>query len=63
MNAELSWYRIPEVWLICVLLVGIEIGSFALVATAYRHTDTLRVAPHPIASPLPPSAAARPAED
>jgi len=62
MNAVLPWYRIPEVWLIWVLLVGIVIGSFALLATAYRHTDTLHVAPHPIASPLPPSSA-RPADD
>lgn len=63
MNAELSWYRIPEVWLIWVLLVGIVIGSLALVATAYRHTDTLRVAPHPIASPLPPSSAVQPSDE
>jgi hypothetical protein len=63
MNAPLPWYRIPEVWLIWFLLVGIVIGSLALVATAVRHPDTLRAAPHAIASPLPPSTAARPSDD
>jgi hypothetical protein len=62
MNVTLPWYRVPEVWLIWVLLVGIVIGSFSLLATAIRHPDTLREAPHPIASPLPPSTAARPAD-
>jgi hypothetical protein len=63
MNVILPWYRVPEVWLMWVLLVGIVIGSFALLATALRHPDTLQTAPHAIASPLPPSTATRPADD
>ena len=56
------WYRVPEVWLILVLLGSTMIGSLALVATAYRHTDELLKAPVSIASPLPPSSAAQPAD-
>jgi hypothetical protein len=60
MNAnQNTWYRVPEVWLIIVLLGSVVTGSLALVATAYRHPDALKVTPHSIASPLPPSAAAR----
>jgi hypothetical protein len=64
MNANKNrWYRVPEVWLILILLGSTMAGSLALVATAVRHPDTLPTAvPHTIASPLPPSAA-RPADD
>ncbi|HZP67800.1 MAG TPA: hypothetical protein VFB32_15970 [Rudaea sp.] len=58
-----TWYRVPEVWLILVLLAGMVAGSLALVATAVRHGDELVAAPGPLASPLPPAAAARPADD
>lgn len=58
-----AWYRVPEVWLILVLLGGTMAGSLALVATAVRHSDALHTpAPHALASPLPPTAA-RPADD
>ena len=57
-----AWYRVPEVWLILILLGGTMAGSLALVATAVRHGDALRTpAPHSLASPLPPTAA-RPAD-
>ena len=58
-----TWYRVPEVWLILVLLVSTMAGSLALVATAYRHGDQLPTPPPmSLASPLPPSAVARPAD-
>ena len=61
---QAAWYRIPEVWLILTLLAGAVIGSLLLVATAVRHNDDLHAAvPHSVASPLPPSAAARPSDD
>ena len=60
---EHAWYRVPEVWLILILLGGTIAGSLALVATAVRHGDALPIsAPRAIASPLPPSAA-RPADN
>ncbi len=63
MNARLNtWYRVPEVWLILVLLGSMVAGSFSLLATAIRHPDELTAAPRPIASPLPPSRAQTPAD-
>jgi hypothetical protein len=56
------WYVVPEVWLILVLIGSAMAGSLALVATALRHRDELVVAHRPIASPLPPSHAQRPAD-
>jgi hypothetical protein len=58
-----SWYRVPEVWLILMLLASTMVGSLALVATAYRHRDQLPTPPPiSLASPLPPSAAPHPAD-
>lgn len=57
-----AWYRVPEVWLILVLLGSAIAGSAALVATALEHRDDLVAAHRPIASPLPPSHAQRPAD-
>ena len=57
-----AWYRVPEVWLILILLGGMVTGSLSLVATAFRHGDQLLVTPRAIASPLPPDSAARPAD-
>ncbi len=52
MNAHLNaWYRVPEMWLVLVLLGGMVVGSLALVVTAYRHTDELPTTPQSIASP------------
>ena len=63
MNARINtWYRVPEVWLILVLLGSMIAGSFLLLATAMRHPDELSGAPRPIASPLPPSRAQVPAD-
>jgi len=56
------WYRVPEVWLMIVMLAATITGSLALVATAFGNRDELpRVGPR-IASPLPPTSAARPAD-
>jgi hypothetical protein len=64
MNAGINtWYRVPEVWLIVLLLGTMIIGSFMLLATAMRHPDELVSAPHSIASPLPPSRAQAPADN
>jgi len=61
---ENSWYRVPEVWLILVLLIGTMAGSLGLVATAVKHRDQLpSPAPMSLASPLPPSTAARAADE
>ncbi|MEP6938570.1 MAG: hypothetical protein ABI846_02315 [Rudaea sp.] len=57
-----SWYRVPEVWLIVLLLGAMVVGSFALLVTAVRHPDRVLEAPRAIASPLPPSQAPRPAD-
>jgi len=62
-NEVSCWYRVPEVWLVLVLIGSAVIGSLALVATALRHRDELVVAHPPIASPLPPSHARRPADE
>jgi len=48
------WYRVPEVWLMIVLLLAMVAGSLALVGTAFEHRDDLLRAGPTIASPLPP---------
>jgi hypothetical protein len=65
MNARSNtWYRVPEVWLMLALLASAVVGSLMLVATAIRHGDALPApTPHVVASPLPPSTAARPSDD
>jgi len=63
MTARLNtWYRVPEVWLILVLLGAMVSGSFCLLTTALHHPDEMRGAPRSIASPLPPSRAQAPAD-
>ena len=63
MNARLNaWHRVPEVWLILILLGSMVVGSLALVVTAVRHPDEVLSSPKAIAAPLPPSAAARPTD-
>lgn len=57
------WYSVPEVWLVLALIGSAVVGSLALVATALNHRDELVAAHRPIASPLPPSHAQRPADD
>jgi len=61
-TASNQWYVVPEVWLMLVMLTATVAGSLALVSTAYRHNDELRHVGTSIASPLPPSTAARPAD-
>ncbi len=36
----MAWYRVPEVWLMLVLLGAMVIGSFALLSSAIRTPDT-----------------------
>ena len=62
MTTSGRWYREPTVWLMLVLLGSTMAGSLGLVFVAYTHPDEL---PHRIdtmAAPLPPSAAAHPAD-
>jgi hypothetical protein len=62
MNAPLAraaatpWYRVPEMWLIVLLLGSTVIGSLSLVATAVRHPDAHVVVPgdQPRPSRIPP---------
>jgi hypothetical protein len=56
------WYRVPEVWLMIVMLLATMTGSLALVATAFEHRDELLHAGPSIASPLPPTSAPQPAD-
>jgi zona occludens toxin (predicted ATPase) len=49
------WYRVPEVWMILVMLGGMVVGSFWLLYQAVIHSDPSVEAPTPIATPLPPS--------
>jgi hypothetical protein len=58
-----QWFRVPEVWLVLFLIGSAVVGSLALVATALEHRDELVASHRPIASPLPPSHAQRPADE
>jgi len=60
MNVErCRWYRVPEVWLMIVLLGATMIGSVALVGTAFAHRDEIVQSGPAVASPLPPTVAHR----
>lgn len=58
--AFMAWYRVPELWLILVLLGATVIGSFALLATAIRTPDAHVTVPNDVPRPsrIPPSEAA-----
>jgi len=58
-----AWHRVPEVWLILVLLGATVIGSLSLVVTAVRSPDPQVTVPHdePRPSKIPPLHAAKPA--
>ena len=66
----IAWYRVPEVWLMLVLLGAMVIGSFALLSSAIRTPDTHIVVPNDVPRPsrIPPiqraptSEAAKPTE-
>ena len=62
-NEVSPWYRVPEVWLVLALIGSAVVGSLGLVVTALEHRDELVASRRPIASPLPPSHAQRPADD
>lgn len=55
-NARTPWFRVPEVWLMVVLLGATVLGSFALIASAVQHPDAHIAVPHdaPRSSKLPP---------
>jgi len=57
-----EWYTVGTVWLIVSLLAATMAGSLALVSTAFAHRDELPHVGRSIASPLPPTTAATPAE-
>lgn len=59
---QTRWFAVPEVWLMLVMLLATMTGSIALVVTAFAHRDDLVHSGPAVATPLPPSAAARPAE-
>ena len=52
----LAWYRVPEMWLILILLGATVLGSFALLFTAIRTSDTHIRVPEDVPRPstLPP---------
>ena len=52
----MPWYRVPEVWLILILLGSTVIGSFALLAEAINTPDTHIVVPNDVPRPsrIPP---------
>ena len=52
----MAWYRVPEVWLMLVLLGAMVIGSFALLSSAIRTPDTHIVVPNDVPRPsrIPP---------
>lgn len=54
----LPWYRVPEVWLIVVLLGATVIGSLSLVVTAVRRPDAHIAVPGDVPRPskIPPIA-------
>lgn len=56
-DVRCSWYRVPEVWLMIVLLGATMIGSVALVGTAFAHRDEIVQSGPAVASPLPPTVA------
>lgn len=57
-----EWYAVGTVWLIIVMLAATMVGSLALVFTAFAHRDELPHVGRSIATPLPPTAAAAPAD-
>jgi hypothetical protein len=63
MNARQNrWYVVPEVWLMLIMLSATVAGSIALAVTAFGNRDELVHAGPSIASPLPPTSAAHPAD-
>lgn len=45
------WHRVPEVWLMVLLLGATVLGSFALIATAVQHPDAHIVVPNDVPRP------------
>lgn len=62
---HMAWYRVPELWLILILLGATVAGSFALLVTAIRTPDTHVTVPNDVPRPsrIPPSEAAPTAPD
>jgi hypothetical protein len=54
---ETPWYRVPEMWLVLLLLGATVIGSISLVVTAVRHPDAHLTVPNdePRPSRIPPT--------
>ena len=50
-NPSMPWYKVPEMWLILLLLGSTVIGSFALLAEAINTPDTHIVVPDDVPRP------------
>ena len=52
----MAWYRVPELWLMLILLGAMVVGSFALLATAIRSPDAHIMVPNDVPRPsrIPP---------
>ena len=53
----MAWYKVPELWLILILLGATVVASFALLATAIRTSDAHVIVPNDVPRPskIPPS--------
>jgi hypothetical protein len=53
---HMPWYRVPEMWLMLILLGAMVIGSFALLAEAIHTPDVHIVVPNDVPRPsrIPP---------
>jgi hypothetical protein len=53
---SMPWYRVPEVWLMLILLSAMVIGSFALLAEAIHTPDVHIIVPNDVPRPsrIPP---------
>lgn len=61
-ETTMAWYRVPEVWLILVLLGASVTGSFVLLAQAIHTPDVHLTVPNDVPRPsrIPPSNPALP---
>ena len=55
-RTAMAWYRVPELWLIFILLGATVIGTFVMMAMAARQPDTHLVVPNDVPRPskIPP---------
>jgi hypothetical protein len=53
---QMAWYRVPEMWLMLILLSAMVVGSFALLGEAIHTPDVHIVVPNDVPRPsrIPP---------